>query len=913
MRSYTGKEIQYFIGEEHVGSTEMEKTYNPKVIEKTWQAFWEEHHLGHATPDPGRESYSIVIPPPNVTDKLHLGHALNNTIQDIIIRFKRMQGQVTEWMPGTDHAGIATQNVVERKLARDHKKTRQDLGREAFLREVWRYREETGGTIIEQLKRIGCSCDWDRERFTMDEGLSKAVIDVFVKLYKKGLVYRGKYIINWCPRCQTALSDEEAEHREVEGKLWYIKYPKKDGSEGVTVATTRPETMLGDVAVAINPKDGRFKDLVGSTVVLPIVNREIPVIADDFVDPEFGTGAVKVTPAHDPNDFEIGNRHNLDPIVVMNGDGTMNLQAGAEFDGVPREAAREMVVAKLTEMGLLEKIEPHTHAVGHCYRCHTVTEPYLSNQWFVRMKPLAEPAIEAVEKGRITFHPPRWTKVYLNWMKNIRDWCISRQLWWGHRIPVYYCGSCGNEMVSRNTVTECDKCGGTDITQDPDVLDTWFSSWLWPFSTFGWPEETPELKAFYPTSTLVTGSEIIFFWVARMIMAGLEFMGDIPFSKVYIHGTVRDDQGRKMSKSLGNGVDPLEVIDTHGADALRFSIMVITAQGQDVFISYSHPGEKTKNTFNTFDIGRNFSNKIWNATRLILSNVTDKIDHAESFDGELADRWIVSRFNHTAKEMTEYLETFRFNNAAHLIYDFIWHDFCDWYLEMIKPRIDAGGTEKSYVLRNAATILAGSMQLLHPLMPYITEEIWQRLTDACDTKTASSIMVSSWPAADGSLIDVDMEQNMETLKSLITTIRTIRNEMNVPLGKKADVVVVPSDTDIHRTFFENRSYILDLAGVHNLLLDEHAARPPKSAAGISGNNEVFVILEGLIDIDLEHARLEKEIDRRKNFITSIESKLQNEGFLSKAPKDVIQQERLKLDNSREELKKLTVNLEALDG
>lgn len=899
-----------------MGFTDMDKVYDPAVIEKKWQKFWENNHLSHPTPETGKESYSIVIPPPNVTDRLHLGHALNNTIQDILIRFKRMQGYITEWMPGTDHAGIATQNVVERKIAREQKKTRQELGREAFIKEMWRFKEQTGGTIIEQLKRMGCSCDWERERFTMDEGLSRAVTDVFVRLYEKGLIYRGKYIINWCPRCQTALSDEEAEHKEIRGNLWYIRYPGIDGSKGVTVATTRPETMLGDVAVAVNPADERYRELVGSKLILPIVNREIPVIADDFVDPKFGTGAVKVTPAHDPNDFDIGQRHNLEPIVVMNGDGTMNALAGAEFDGIPREKARKAVVVKLTELGLLEKTEHHTHAVGHCYRCHTITEPYLSNQWFISMKPLAGPAIKAVKEERINFYPKRWTKVYLKWMENIRDWCISRQLWWGHRIPVYYCGSCNSTMVAREQVTICTECGSSDIVQDPDVLDTWFSSWLWPFSTFGWPEDTPELRAFYPTNTLSTASEIIFFWVARMIMAGLEFMGDIPFSKVYIHGTVRDDQGRKMSKSLGNGVDPLEVIESHGTDALRYSIMVITAQGQDVFISYPRPGEKIQNKINTFDIGRNFSNKIWNATRLIVTNVTESIDSYDEYsknshNGELADRWIVSRYNHIIKEITESLETFRFNDAAHTIYDFIWHDFCDWYLEMIKPRMDNRDNEKVFVLRHAASILAGSMQLLHPIMPYITEEIWQKLSDVLGTKMAFSIMVSPWPKPDDSLIDNTIEHHMETLKSLISTIRTIRNEMNVPLGKKADVLVIPTDEESYKIFSDNRSYILGLADVKNLELNKSTTRPPKSAAGISGKNEVFVILEGLIDFDLERARLHKEIERRRNFISSIETKLRNEGFLSKAPSNVIQQERLKLENAREELKKLITNLEVL--
>ncbi len=896
---------------EYLSLTDMDKLYNPEAIEEKWQKFWTENRLSHAEPVDGKETYSIVIPPPNVTDRLHLGHALNNTIQDILIRFKRMQGYITEWMPGTDHAGIATQNVVERKIANKHGKTRQDLGREAFIKEVWKYKEETGGTIIEQLKRIGCSCDWERERFTMDDGLSKAVAEVFVRLYQKGLIYRGKYIINWCPRCHTALSDEEAEHEEIDGYLWYIRYPMKDSSDGLIVATTRPETMLGDVAVAVNPRDKRYSNLIGKRLILPIQNHEIPVIADDFVDPEFGTGAVKVTPAHDPNDFEIGLRHNIEPVNVMNGDGTMNANAGAGYDGLTREKAREKVVRTLKDIGLLIKIEKHRHSVGHCYRCHTVTEPYLSNQWFVRMKQLAEPAIENVKNGRIIFYPERWTKVYLNWMENIRDWCISRQLWWGHRIPVYYCGSCEKVIVSKESVTSCDKCGSNDVNQDPDVLDTWFSSWLWPFSTFGWPEDNPELKAFYPTNTLSTAPEIIFFWVARMIMAGLEFMGDIPFSKVYLHGTVRDDQGRKMSKSLGNGVDSLEVIESHGADALRFSMIVITAQGQDVFISYHRKGEKKTNDYNTFDIGRNFANKIWNATRLIINLTGNVIEPVDSEKMELADHWILSKYNRTIELMTQLIESFRFNDAAHLIYDFIWHDFCDWYLEIIKPRVESGGKERAFVLRNAANILAGSMQLLHPIMPFLTEEIWQRLTDVLADKPAKSIMVSRWPSINNSFIDIKIENQMETVKSLISTIRNIRNEMNLPHGKKADVIVVPADDETYHLLFDNMSYILDLASVKNLKLDMDATRPSKSAVGISDNSEVFVLLEGLVDFEREIARLEKEIERRKNYITSIERKLENQGFLSKAPKDIIQLERSKLDDFRHELEKLTANLETL--
>ncbi|MFC1511791.1 valine--tRNA ligase [Candidatus Latescibacterota bacterium] len=888
----------------------MDKLYNPKLIEPKWQAFWRENRFDHAEPVQDGEYYSIVIPPPNVTDKLHLGHALNNTIQDILIRFKRMQGFVTEWMPGTDHAGIATQNVVERKIAVEQVRTRHDLGREAFLAEVWKYKEEKGGTIIEQLKRIGCSCDWERERFTMDEGLSRAVREVFVRLFEKGLIYRGEYIINWCPRCQTALSDEEAEHEEHQGTLWYIRYPAANGGEGVVVATTRPETMLGDVAVAVNPKDKRFSDLVGATLLLPLVNRKIPVITDEFVDPAFGTGAVKVTPAHDPNDFEISRRHHLTPLNVMNGDATMNENAGERFEGMTREEARKVVIEALEECDLMVRVESHTHSVGHCYRCNTIVEPRLSRQWFVKMRDLAKPALDAVLDGRITFCPERWTKVYVNWMENIRDWCISRQLWWGHRIPVFYCNSCSEVIVSREDVTSCPACGG-GVVQDPDVLDTWFSSWLWPFSTFGWPEDTPELRAFYPTDTLSTAPEIIFFWVARMIMAGIEFMGDIPFARVYLHGTVRDHLGRKMSKSLGNGVDPLEVVESHGADALRFSMVVITAQGQDVFIAYACPGEKKKLDHNTFDIGRNFANKMWNATRLLLSLAGGPLEPDGDGSMELADRWIMSRYQRAVRQMTDSLESFRFNDAAHLMYDFIWHDFCDWYLEIIKPRVQNGGPEKSFVLRHAFRIMAGAMQLLHPIMPFITEELWQRLTDFLGEKSASSLMVSPWPIPDETLIDETAEREMDLMKSLIGTIRTIRNEMHVAPGQKADIVIVPADEEADRIVLENMSYIIDLAGVGNLRIDSRATRPPKSAAGISSSTEVFVLLEGLIDFDRERTQLKKEIERRKQFITTIERKLTNPGFLDKAPKEVVQLERRKLDDSCRELEKLVANLETL--
>ncbi|MBU1888034.1 MAG: valine--tRNA ligase, partial [Candidatus Omnitrophica bacterium] len=703
---------------------EIPSRYNPKEVEEVLYKKWVEKGLFHSGPEPSRAPFTIVIPPPNVTGILHMGHALNNNIQDILIRWRRMQGFNALWVPGTDHAGIATQNVVERKVRKEGR-TRQELGRENFVKEVWKWREEHGNTIINQLKRLGASCDWQRTRFTMDKGLSDAVAEAFEQLYNKGLIYRGDYIINWCPRCQTALSDEEAPHVEIEGKLYYIKYPflhsaerpstpLRTGiaqSEGIIVATTRPETMLGDVAVAVNPKDRRYKKLIGRKLILPLVDREIDIIADDFVDKKFGTGAVKITPAHDPNDFEISKRHALEPVKVMAPDGKMNKNAG-RFAGMDRFQARETIVRELEEKGLLVKMEKHQHAVGHCYRCHTIVEPYLSLQWFVKMKPLAVPAIEAVKTGKIRFYPKRWTKVYLNWMENIRDWCISRQIWWGHRLPVYYCRDCVEQangftvdslqlteknkgvMVSKVKPEKCPRCGSADIYQDEDVLDTWFSSWLWPFSTLGWPEKTSDLEYFYPTSVLVTAPEILFFWVARMIVSGLEFMKDIPFKDVYLHGTVRDLTGKKMSKSLGNVIDPIDIINEFGSDALRYSMIAITATGQDVFLS------KEK-----FEIGRNFANKIWNASRFVLMNVglkaqgfprlgsalltTSRSGQAKLKAGSfsMADKWILSRLNRTVEAVTKALENYKFNEAESIVYDFFWHYFCDWYVEMVKPVI----------------------------------------------------------------------------------------------------------------------------------------------------------------------------------------------------------------------------------
>ncbi|MCX5687443.1 MAG: valine--tRNA ligase, partial [Candidatus Omnitrophica bacterium] len=723
--------------------------YNPKDYEESIYSKWENNGLFHAKPDPSKKPFTIAIPPPNITGILHMGHALNNTLQDILIRWKRMQGFASLWVPGTDHAGIATQNVVERSL-REKGITRQELGRDKFVEEVWKWREQYGSTIIKQLKRLGASCDWERTRFTMDKGLSEAVLEAFVQLYNKDLIYRGNYIINWCPRCQTALSDEEAPHKDVEGKLYYILYPFKEGIEhgaksieGVVVATTRPETMLGDMAVAVNPKDRRYKKLVGKKLVLPIMDREIEIIADDFVDKKFGTGAVKVTPAHDPNDFEMAKRHGLEPVRIMRPDGKMNENSG-RFNGIDRFEARKLIVAELEEKGLLIKIEKHNHAVGHCYRCNTVIEPYLSLQWFVKMKPLAEPAIEAVKNGKIKFYPKRWTKVYLNWMENIRDWCISRQIWWGHRLPVYYCQKCNAVIVAKVAPEKCTKCGSLDLKQDDDVLDTWFSSWLWPFSTLGWPEKTKDLEYFYPTSSLVTAPEILFFWVARMIVSGKEFIKEIPFSDVYIHGTVRDATGKKMSKSLGNIIDPIEIIDGFGADALRFSIISITAAGQDVFLS------KEK-----FEIGRNFANKIWNASRFVLMNVEYRAEDIRRAGQELsmADKWIFSRLNRTIEAVTKALDNYKFNEAESLAYDFFWHDFCDWYVEMVKPEIteQVKGNKSQVTGKILIYVLENSLKLLHPFMPFVTEAVWQNI------KERESIMIAPWPEADKHYINKKIE------------------------------------------------------------------------------------------------------------------------------------------------------------
>ena len=885
-------------------SSELDKAYNPKESEDKWYGFWMEKSYFHAEADKKKKPYSIVIPPPNITGILHMGHALNNTIQDILIRFKRMQGYASLWMPGTDHAGIATQNVVERMLAKKGIK-RQDLGREKFVEEAWRWRDEYGGAIIKQLKRMGSSCDWQRERFTMDDGLSEAVIESFIRLYDKGLIYRGNYIINWCPRCQTALSDEEAPHRDLEGSLYHLKYPFKDAPEEyIIVATTRPETMLGDTAVAVNPKDRRYKSHIGRALVLPLIGREIKLIADGMVDMKFGTGAVKVTPAHDPNDYLLGKRHGLEFVNVMNPDGTMNDNAGG-YKGMDRFEAREAILKDLKEKGLLEKTDPHRLSAGHCYRCHTIVEPYLSKQWFVKMKPLAKPAIDAVKKGKITFYPKRWTKVYLNWMENIQDWCISRQIWWGHRLPVYYCKNCQTDkfqipnskfqnpkfekgvMVSKTTPDKCTHCGSADIYQDEDVLDTWFSSWLWPFSTFGWPFEKSKIKNqkskseldyFYPTSVLVTAQEIIFFWVARMIVAGMEFMKKIPFKDVYIHGTVRDDTGTKMSKSLNNTIDPQEIIDAYGTDALRFSIISITAVGQDVFLNKSK-----------FEMGRNFANKIWNASRFLLMNIEEGTPRAMDKKAlAIEDRWILSHLERLIADVTLNLDSYKFNEAALKLYDFFWHKFCDWYLELVKPVIvgrTQGIEHRSQKMGVALHVLDVSMRLLHPIIPFITEEIWQKLPRLVK---GESIMASEWPKADKGFIDAKAEKAFTPLLKLITSIRNIRAEMNIPHSKKITIVVRTKDKPLAKSIEENAAHIKSLAGVASLdIPDIGVKRPAHCAYSAFGDIELFIPLEGVIDVYIEKKRLNKRVDELKAEKERSGGRLKDKSFLNRAPGEVV--------------------------
>ena len=855
------------------------KVYDPASVEKKWYEFWEKNRYFHAEAKPGKKPFSIVIPPPNITGKLHMGHALDNTLQDILIRWHRMMGDNTLWMPGYDHAGLATQIKVEEVLKKEEGKTRFDLGRDEFVKRVWEWKEEYGDRIINQLKCLGISCDWERKRFTMDEGCSRAVREVFVSLYEKGLIYKGTRITNWCVNCHTALSDIEVEHEDTPGHLWYVRYPVVGEEDTyLTIATTRPETIPGDTAVAVNPEDERYAKLIGKTLRLPILNREIPVIADSYVDTKFGTGAVKITPSHDPNDYEMGLRHNLPEIVVIGKDGVMTEEAGP-FAGMERYECRKQIVARLKEEGYLVKIEEHSHAVGHCQRCHNIVEPLVSTQWFVKMQPLVKAAVDCVTDGRTQFVPERFTKNYTGWMENIHDWCISRQIWWGHRIPVWYCDDCGEMSASRTDLEKCPHCGSTHIHQDEDALDTWFSSALWPFSTMGWPDNTDLLKQFYPTSVLVTGYDIIFFWVARMLIMGMEFMKDIPFEKVFIHGLVRDSQGRKMSKSLGNGIDPLEVIDKYGADTLRFMLITGNTPGNDMRFYW----ERVEGT-------RNFANKIWNASRFALMNMEGYDKDAELAPYTLADKWILSRLQDTVKDVTGLLERFELGEAGRAIYDFIWSEVCDWYIEIAKPRLynKEAAAERATAQHVLATVLVSAMKLLHPYMPFITEEIYQ-----CLPHEAESIMISKWPVADESLIDPEAERGMNAIMDSIKAIRNMRAEVNANPGKKIPAVLLVAD-DLREVVAANDSYIKLLGGIDNLELRAMDAEKPENAmAAVVTGIEVYLPLAGLIDVEKETQRLSKELVTMEKDLQRVSGKLNNAGFLAKAPEDVIAKERAK--------------------
>jgi len=868
------------------------KTYDPKQVEDRLYQEWEKKGYFHAHVDQDKEPYCIVIPPPNITGQLHMGHALDNTWQDIIIRWKRMQGYSALWLPGTDHASIATEVKIVEKLAEEGL-TKKDLGREGFLKEAWKWKEQYGGRIVDQLKKLGSSCDWERERFTMDEGCSRAVTEVFVRLFEKGLIYRGDRIINWCPDCKTALSDAEVEYDEKQGYFWHIAYPVKDSDERVIVATTRPETMLGDTAVAVHPDDERYQHLIGKTVILPLMNREIPVIADTYVDSEFGTGVVKITPAHDPNDFEVGERHNLSIIRVMNDDGTMNAQAG-KYEGMDRYEARKRIVEDLKEQGLLTEIEEHKHNVGECYRCSTTVEPIVSKQWFVRMEPLAKPAIEAVRSGEIRFIPKRFEKTYFNWMENIRDWCISRQLWWGHRIPAYYCEKCGETIVAKEAPAKC-SCGHEQFRQDEDVLDTWFSSALWPFSTLGWPDETEDLSYFYPTNVLVTGYDIIFFWVARMIFSGLEHRKEVPFRDVLIHGIVRDSQGRKMSKSLGNGIDPLEVIDKYGADSLRMSLIIGNSPGNDMRFHY----EKV-------EANRNFANKLWNAARFILMNL-ENIHGQPLKPGELeiADKWIISRYNNLVKEVTDNLDKYELGLAAQKIYDFTWNEFCDWYIELVKGRLYGTDDEaRATALHTLIYVLQNTLKLLHPFMPFITEEIWQHLPHE-----GESIMISPWPEVNEGQINEDAEVEMQALMDAIRAIRNIRAEMEVPPSRKAKLILVTSNENI-KMFQNTKLYFEKLAGASEVLIQtDNSGIPSNAVSVVTDKVQIFIPLEDLVDFEKEMERLTKEKKHLEKELARANNKLSNENFVKKAPPAVVQEERNKLEKYQKMMDKVIEQIE----
>ncbi len=878
---------------------ELFKDYEPAKIEEKWFATWEQRGDFHANEQSTKPHYSIVIPPPNVTGVLHMGHALNNTLQDILCRWKRMSGYEVLWMPGTDHAGIATQNVVEKQLATEGK-DRHELGREAFVERVWKWREESGGQIINQLKRLGASCDWERERFTMDEGLSEAVREVFVTLYEDGLIYRDNRLINWCPRCHTALSDLEVEHDDKQGSLWHLRYPVKDSDRYLVVATTRPETMLGDSAVAVHPEDERYSELIGKTVLLPLVNREIPIVADEYVDKEFGSGAVKITPAHDFNDFEIGKRHDLEFINILDESGFIN-ENGGSYVGLERNAARAKIVADFTELGLLEKIDAYTNAVGECYRCKTIVEPYMSKQWYVAVKSLAAEAIKAVDTGETKIIPQQWEKTYYEWMNNIQDWCVSRQIWWGHRIPAWFCDDCGEITVSRDNVAACHKCNSSNVRQETDVLDPWFSSALWPFSTMGWPEKTQALEKFYPTSCLVTGFDILFFWVARMMMMGLKFRGEVPFKEVYIHALVRDENGHKMSKSKGNVIDPLVIVDQYGADAFRYTLCAFAAMGRDIKLSTERIGGY-----------RNFVNKLWNASRFALMNLKDfEPAQVELTDLPLspADQWILHRFTYAMEEVNQSLTKYKFNDAASILYSFTWHEFCDWYIELSKDNLYGDDAEARKVTQTVLyQVLEGLLRLLHPILPFVTEEIWHALPG---DRGVDSIMQASYPTNAITVTDTAVVEDMERVMEVIRAIRNVRGELEVPPGKKIKVVLDCKSADVEQAMNVGKQYIHTLARVEELEVGVSVEHPAQASTQVAGDVEVLIPLADLINVAEEEARLGKEIDKVQKDVTFFTKKLSNEKFVANAPPQVLEKDRAKLGAAEEKLEILEQSLKKI--
>lgn len=873
------------------------KTYNPKDFEDRLYDYWNSNEYFKANVNHEKKPYTIMMPPPNVTGNLHMGHALNNTIQDILIRWKRMSGYEALWQPGTDHASISTEARVVDKISKEGK-TKEELGRDGFLKEAWEWTELYGGNIKNQLKKLGVSCDWSRDRFTLDENMNKAVEEVFIRLYDKGLIYRGDRIINWCPDCATAISDAEVEHEDSHGHIWYVDYPVKDSEDKITIATTRPETILGDLAVAVNPDDERYKDLVGKTVILPLVNREIPIIADDYVDMEFGSGAVKITPSHDANDFEVGERHGLGQYIVIDEKGYINSNGG-KYEGMERFHARKELIKDLESAGFLNEVKEHENSIGHCERCSTIIEPLISKQWFVKMEPLAKPALEAYYKGELNFVPERFGKVYVNWLENIRDWCISRQLWWGHRLPVYYCDDCNEIIVSKTSPDKCNKCGSDNLRHDTDTLDTWFSSALWPFSTLGWPENTEDLKYFFPSDVLVTGYDIIFFWIVRMVFSSIEQMGEVPFKDVYLTGLVRDAEGRKMSKSLDNGIDPLEIIDLYGADALRFTLITGNSPGNDMRFY----NEKV-------EANRNFANKLWNATRFVLMNLDEEVvaNDFDMKDLEEEDKWIISRLNHVTKEVTNNLDKYEIGLAGQRIYDFIWDDYCDWYIEMVKSRLYGDdASSKALVQKVLLYVLKDINRLLHPFMPFITEEIWQHLPN-----NNGPLIISDWPTYDENHKFAQAEKTIEFVKASIKSIRNARAEMNIAPSKKSNIIFVAESEEIKGLINNGKRYFINLASADDVSIsDTSKGFGEDYISVVLDKAEAFLPLKDLIDFDKEIERLEKEKDKLEGELKRVKGKLSNQGFVSKAPEAVINGEREKMAMYEEMMEKVLDRLASL--